>query len=59
MRLGDNVEVYDAEDTYFCKGDFGVLIDIKDGKYLIEFRNIPATAWFDKNEIRVKGDDLS
>jgi len=57
MNRGDTVEVYDAEDTYFCKGDFGVLIDIKDDRYLVEFRNIPATAWFNKNEIRVKGDD--
>lgn len=54
MNRGDTVEVYDAEDTYFCKGDFGVLIDIKDDRYLVELRNIPATAWFDKNEIKVK-----
>lgn len=57
MNIGDTVEVYDAVEPWFCRGDFGVLLDIKDDKYLVEFRNIPATAWFEEHEIRVKGDD--
>lgn len=54
MKLGDIVEICDTEDCYFCKGDFGIVIDIKDDKCLISFRNISATAWFNKNEIKIK-----
>lgn len=54
MRLGDTVEVCNSEDDKYYNGDFGVIIDIKDDMYLVNFRNINATAWFNKYEIKSK-----
>lgn len=56
MKRGDEVIVTTdkLEDTDIICGDHGIVIDIQNDNYLVDFRSINATLWVKNNEVKLR-----
>ena len=52
INIGDTVEVTSfIRDVDLCRGDHGTVIDIKDGRFLVNFTTINAVTWLEGDEL--------